>query len=544
MVLSPKIFPVDIFAVKEYGVKKWQDEFFWPVSDKDFVVLCRDIDQCIIDQINTQPQEISDLLLVQGTLRVEYQQFLHAVKVLEQVKFRGLEVLFSDKTLWYKYLITGSLPVPYGFSKKKDDYNNPYADSLVKKVKGRIKKYLKSLVCNNQNVFKLVNSIGKGKISARLCGSMSPLIKQYIGNLPYWVSATYQWNWLPKDVSYKVPERLEDSIERVSSTIVSELRSIANKHEIILIDDHINYLRQFTKSKLIDAAKMLHLIRNKVKEKTKIHLLISDLGNPFHKALCIAGHQKGWKVTSFSHGGSIGFYDSPGLAFSEFALSDEFITYTAESIELFEKIKSNHKPLRNNKVAIRSGDSYEYFKLWKKYGNKPLPISIKRVMLIGFPHNQWRKYNASPSLAFMHLDLELRIVDLLGKAGYDIIYKAHPDRIPEVKGIFENRAKVLTKGYFQDYLDSVDAFIFGSIRTTAFPIALCTSKPIIGFIMEQEPYKPFPEAMKLLKKRCRLIYAKFDERNRVIFDEKELLEALAVKPEQPNNEYLEKYYIP
>ncbi|MEW5766991.1 MAG: hypothetical protein AB1797_05100 [bacterium] len=545
MASSPRSFPVDIFALKEYGIKKWQDEFFWPVSDRDFIALCRDIERCVINQINTQPIEMSDLLLVQGTLRGEYQQFLHAVKVLEQVKSRGLEVLFSDKTLWYKHLMTGNLPTAYGFSKKKDAYNNPYADSLVKKIKGKMKGHIKSLVCNKQKLgIKLVNAVGQGKISARLCGSTSSLIKQYIGNLPYWVSATYPWDWLPKDVSYKVPDRLKDSIENVSSTMVDELKSIANKNEIMLLDDHIDHLRQLTKSKLIDAAQILHLIKNKIKGKNKIHLLISDLGNPFHKALCIAGRQEGWKVTSFTHGGFTGFYDSPTFAFSEFALSDEFITYTPESIKLLEKIKNNYKPLRNNKVAIRSGDSYEYLKLWRKYGHKPLSKGIERVMLIGFPHNQWRKPQGTFSLPFMHLDLELRIVDLLGKAGYNVTYKVHPDRILEVEGVFESRAKVLTKGLFQDYLDSVDAFIFGSIRTTAFPIALCTNKPIIGFIREQEPYKPSPEAIELLKKRCHMIYAKFDERNRVIFDEKEFLEALSVKPEEPNNEFFEKYYIP
>ena len=145
----------------------------------------------------------------------------------------------------------------------------------------------------------------------------------------------------------------------------------------------------------------------------------------------------------------------------------------------------------------------------------------------------------------MRLDLELRVVDVLKKSNYYVIYKPHPDRTEEAKGIFEGRVdEVLYKGYFENFLDAADAFIFGSIRTTAFSFALCTKKPIIFFQMAEEPFKPFSEPMEPLKKRCTFIHTKFDNRNRIIFDKRELLDALAKRPAAPDNEFIERYMFP
>ena len=37
--ISEGEFPVDIFAVKEYGVERWRKDFFWPVSDSEYIRL-------------------------------------------------------------------------------------------------------------------------------------------------------------------------------------------------------------------------------------------------------------------------------------------------------------------------------------------------------------------------------------------------------------------------------------------------------------------------------------------------------------------------
>jgi hypothetical protein len=52
------------------------------------------------------------------------------------------------------------------------------------------------------------------------------------------------------------------------------------------------------------------------------------------------------------------------------------------------------------------------------------------------------------------------------------------------------------------------------------------------------------DAYDLLKKRCTMVPAWFTERNRVDFDEKNLLEALQRKPETPDYAYVRELMVP
>ena len=152
----------------------------------------------------------------------------------------------------------------------------------------------------------------------------------------------------------------------------------------------------------------------------------------------------------------------------------------------------------------------------------------------------------------MRLDLELRLIDFLKKSGYEPIYKPHPDRLKEIEGIFEGRCKViksqvpgrLRNRYFRYLMDKMDTLLFMGITTTSFNFALCSSRPIVALDLSFKQYKPFAKPLELLKKRCSIVSTGFDERNRIIFNEKELLDALSRKPEQPNTEFIETYMFP
>lgn len=50
-----------------------------------------------------------------------------------------------------------------------------------------------------------------------------------------------------------------------------------------------------------------------------------------------------------------------------------------------------------------------------------------------------------------------------------------------------------------------------------------------------------PETYKLIAKRCHIVSAHFDERNRLIINEEKLLDALTRKPTEPNLEFANSY---
>jgi hypothetical protein len=91
-------------------------------------------------------------------------------------------------------------------------------------------------------------------------------------------------------------------------------------------------------------------------------------------------------------------------------------------------------------------------------------------------------------------------------------------------------------------MNYADAFLFYHSRTTTFGHALCTNKPIIYINGGWEVW--LPEIYELIVKRCFIVSAHFDERNRLIINEKELICALGRKPSEPDTEFIERYMLP
>ena len=536
-------FPVDIFGVKEYGIDKWHKEFFWPVSDTEFHNLYRDIDQCVIDEIKKQPLEVKTLLIIHyENLIVEYINFLHALKVMNILKQKEIDILYFDKTWWYKNILTDSSYIDIHVARINEIFS--FMESLKKQATLCIKTLAKTLLYNRFNLVKYLMLSNNKKVT-KTFGPRNSIIKQYMRKWPRWIYYTSYQDWISKNDFSEISSDLANSIKQCVENIIGNLCLIAEKNNIALLENHIKHLRQFTENEFIDTAKILQTIEKRLKKNNKkIHLLVSGIGGPVSRAISIALQRNGGKVTAFIHGGDIGFLNSPAflISFFDIPLANDYATYTSKSAELYERLKANYSHC-NNKLNIISGKSDEYFKTWKRYGNAPLPEKNKRIMIIGYPYNQWRSIWVTGGFSLMRLDLELRLIGFLKKTGYEILYKMHPYRIAEAKGIFESRVRIL-KGFFENNLDKADAFLFPSITTTAFATALCTNKPIITFDLSFKLFEPFRDAMELFKKRCSIVSTKFDERNRIIFDEKQLLDVLSQKPGNANTEFIETYMFP
>jgi hypothetical protein len=532
-----KIFPVDISAVKGYDIKQWQDEFFWPVSDADFFLLYKDIEHSYRRFIDTEEHEISDLFLIQRNLVFKYWHFLHAVKVTQSLQADGYKLQCTERSLWYRNIVQGDYAVDSVLPKMRRIAFHRFLRTLDANLRCAAKG-----VVYNGDMQKIFSPAAEEK--PLVCGPLNSLMKHYIKRSSGPVGFMSQREYSDGAGFSHLSGRLKKEIGRTSADAADNLSRISNDNGIRLKKEEIEYLRQVTEQDLLIGAELMRQIERSVSNFQKPNLLLASFGGPFYRALCTIIRRKGYKVTGFTHGGYIGLYDRPTLALSEFALSDEFITFTESSARLFEKNRDNNPSAKNNRPAIKwHADDY-YLKIWERCNRKTPPVKIRRVMVVGYPYTQWRRPQSAAGLSLMHLDLELRVIEILQRAGYEVIYKPHPDTYGMSGGIFDSMVKIAGKRYIEDCLDDADAFLFGDIRTTAFPVALCSNKPVLAFSMKEEPFKPFYEALELLEKRCLFIGARFDDKNRVVFDEKELLDAFSAGPEPPNGEFLEKYYFP
>jgi len=536
-------FPTDIFAVKEYGVARWQEEFFLPISDKEYLEMCRDVDAYIDKAIKAASQDVAGLLSVNAVyLSVEYANILHALKLADVLGRRGIGLFSTDNSLWYKR-VTDNAPLDDSLRNIFPGRFDLPSAGRKKGISARLKSVTKTLIFNRFSILKYAASLFQ-KENLRICGSNSPLIERYINKTNKWCYFTQSSDWLRKVSNGEVPDELAGLIKDCADGLIEGLSQAASKYGIPFSDGLKSHMAELTKDRFMNTAEILERVGRVVRAlRKKTHFLLSSTGAPLNRVIGAAVQKEGGRITVFAHGGDIGLLNQPLYSISAFKAPvwNDFVTYTQESAGLYETIKRNHLK-HGSRWRIVSADSDEYFAIWKRHKDMPPAGRIKRVMVMGSPHYHRRVAKAG-GLSLTRLDYELRLIDALKGTGYRVIYKAHPERLSEIEGIFEGRAEVMRERLEKDF-NCADAFIFPRITTSTFMKLICTNKKIIILDISLRDFEPFEEPLGLLKKRCSVIKTWRDERGRILFDKEKLLEELARRPEYPHTQFMERYLFP
>jgi len=168
----------------------------------------------------------------------------------------------------------------------------------------------------------------------------------------------------------------------------------------------------------------------------------------------------------------------------------------------------------------------------------PFPERFGKIMMVGYPMNVTRYPYSTGDFFLFQLDLEIRVIKLLKRHGLKVVYKMHPERQREAGGVFEDLADEVLTEPFEKVYGYADALFFGCITSTTFGFALCTQLPILVIDIQGTNWNR--EAYELLKRRCVMIPALFDESNRIQFDEDLLLGELGQRPRVPDFAYVEE----
>ncbi len=530
-----KGFPIDAQAVKRYGLDKWREEFSSPVSEEEFISLYWDIEALFASLMGRYDGLTRELFVIHHKFKIEYANIINAIWVAQRAQKTGKSILYSDDSWWYKNIaedkdidirIQIARFVPYSWQHRALSF-----------IKGHM------LSLYHCGIIKYLNR-HKGDFVVKLFyGTVTDLMSHYIKKLPQGIDFTYRCDWFSNGPSHKLSGELASRIDEVSQLVMEGLIDIAKKRSIRLNQRHIDQIRLFTKNEFVNAAELYLTVEDRVKrERKKIHLILANSVNPVERIVSIVVRKYGGKVTAFAHGGDNGFRN---ISISkDVTTADEFIAYTASSVDLYNRITYKSTSWeRDYPFNVNSVESDEFFKLWQGMQRFRSSGKIKKVMIVGYPHNQWRRILYVGGSSLVRLDLELRLIDLLKKNGYEPIYKAHPETLKGIKGIFDNKVKVLTND-FKESVEEADLFIFPTITSTAFFQGICSSKPAIALDLSFKVSDPFPEVMGQLKKRCRIITTRMDERNRIVFNEEELLKAIESPSSDIDIEFLREYMFP
>jgi hypothetical protein len=140
------------------------------------------------------------------------------------------------------------------------------------------------------------------------------------------------------------------------------------------------------------------------------------------------------------------------------------------------------------------------------------------------------------------LDFELRLFKLLKKKGFHPIYKPHPENKVDVKEIFEQNGYKVSTSRFEEIFEDMGSIIFGVSNQTSFFNAMKTDIPIIIIDLGFKKWDDY--ALRMLKKRVGYVPTFFDNNNRILFKEYQLLKQIEASLILNDNTYVKNYFYP
>ena len=253
-------------------------------------------------------------------------------------------------------------------------------------------------------------------------------------------------------------------------------------------------------------------------------LLATGLGNPRHRTIIAAHRYAGSEVIGFNHGNAYATtFDPTTLIYEGISSVSQFFSSSKGHADLTTKA-INNLSIDLGKAEIVYPQRSAYLPLINKLKNDPPVKNIKNVMILGYPMTSYFYPGMPYSHAFSILHLEIRLIKILKEASFRVNYKAHPNRLSEISGIFDSYVDKISVEPFESVYQSADCIVFSHYETTPFGFAMLTKKPIVLF-NNKNAYKD-KDAFSLISKRCRIVSFINNNQDQIIFDSNEFLDAI------------------
>src|SRR3989339_1484390 len=352
-----KNFPVDIYSILDYGLEKWAEEFFWPVSDLEFSGLYTDIEKMFKNHVNAhQDETVAGLLLIQYKLIIEYANFIHALWVVKRLEKSGHRLFISPHgQTFYRGIIEGYSP-EYELKRTVIPSETSWKRFILK-----AKDYGRDISLNGKI------PVLSGGDSVKVLGWTTDIMAEYIRKQYRWVSIVRDFEWVKHGTVSGVPDKLREKLVLTAEELIFRIQTIAGAHGLSLGKKETEYLRALTFNRLMLTAEAYTLVEKRAKEIRLKELLIGGTGGYLRRIISLVLQKRGVPVTGFTHGSYGGWLRCNVRVASDFSVLNRYVTYTKKSAELFEKIIEWDTPWRNHQVEIVSSESPIYFNRWKQY---------------------------------------------------------------------------------------------------------------------------------------------------------------------------------
>ncbi|MGN7611201.1 hypothetical protein ACQZV8_03855 [Magnetococcales bacterium HHB-1] len=280
-------------------------------------------------------------------------------------------------------------------------------------------------------------------------------------------------------------------------------------------------------------------LQQKLQTSPPKQLLLTETANPWHKLIAITLRQLDTKIIGFHHDNDMANIWMPSSAYLEIALCDQFVCPT-KAASRFHKMEYERSGIASHRTPeFPTINTNFYHKVWEKNQKFPAPKEIKSLMVMGHPLLALRYLMSAGNFFAFQANLAWRLGKRLRQWHIRSIYKGHPETTNLRQSLFNDAFDQFQDQPFEKVWHQSDAFLFSHIATTTFGFALCTNRPI--FILDIKNQDWNMETYALLKKRCIMIPAWFDQHQRLMMDEDLLRTKLQQAPSPVDHRYIEAF---
>ncbi|MBL7068265.1 MAG: hypothetical protein ISS34_00180 [Candidatus Omnitrophica bacterium] len=512
-----KIYCIGMDAIKNYGINMWEKEFFMPFSIKSYEIFSIQFYNMYKEILSSGLSDITkDIVCIRVDLMRKYAHFLHSYMLTKYLASKGYKVIYSGGK-------------PYSKFSREKIYNLLNDDFYT-----YFKRTSFHFISKAYGLFGFRKCLNVGPPTDRLKSIYAKKKRLYLQFKPY-----------NKLISLKdsIPTTLLTELRYVVSRFNDTRRRILNYYG--LYDKGIDEINTMLLEDLSLTTRLYLGTKERLKLLDYDHILATSLGNIVNRTIFKILLTERKRITGFNHGNTLGLIYDKIFLLSELLLVTNYVVQTGAIKSFFDNLVriNSDFPLPQKPITESVEDNY-FPRMYHREKKKSMPKKSKKVMVLQSSFNDIFTLYSTPLYYSIQLDLNLRIMKALKKYGYYVMIKLRVDRLEEIDGgkIFEGFADECVKGTFEKEYQKADTIIFPHVLTTTFGFALASNKKIIYFLYEKEKF--IPEMLGLLNKRCIPINCWSDDRNRIIFNEDELIDALEKDHTEINTEFIERQLFP
>lgn len=532
-------YPYDYYALRGMDPADWSRDFFWGISREETTATVLDLKGFIHGMVEELGDtRAGDVVLIAGNVTILFGQVLVHLANIRRIQEKGLTVRHSEWMRLIPLLLRQDGPA--GF-RRDDMWSEAGQMSAVRSAKN----LMLSLRYNAK----------AGKLNPFAHASFSrPAFAMYNDNVVFrphtrtrgdWVRLTTPEEWLAPGLG-REPASGDAAVYRaVAQKLCAFARTYAADRLGVPLPDRLaDGLRSHAVETLLAADRAYGSVQARMRRLRPGCLLLPTGGKPLARAMALAGRHQGIPSIGFAHGYEICHLASPRMVYQELSTPDTFMSYFPGSCELFERVQDQVPPPRGHRTAIAHEENPALHDVWQRWRAVPARTPVRRVMVLEVSlSHEWAGYHLADSM--VNYEFYYRLCKTLTGNGYEVVFKRRP-KAPSWRDvdILSMPGVTVRHDPFESpqTLADIDAIILQYGWSSTLKYAACTNKQVIYVDAGWEPW--YPDVYEAMARRCSVLRCRYDERNRCLYDEEELLGLLGSWDGRVDTAFMERYLFP